>query len=83
MQLGVAAPVRARLDKPVLWVLSMLPESELMDLYARMEGMEFKEVFNWVGEYGTADHGLAIEHMKNRIVEHVDRAARALCAEDR
>lgn len=76
VQLGAAAPVRARLDNPVLWILSMLPESELMDLYARMEGIEFKQVFNWVAEYGTADHGLAIEHMKKHIAEHVDRAMR-------
>jgi hypothetical protein len=74
VQLGAAAPVRARLDKPVLWILSMLPESELMDLYARMEGLEFKEVFKWVAEYGTANRGLAIDHMKTRIAEHVDRA---------
>jgi hypothetical protein len=76
VQLGAAAPVRARLDNPVLWILSMLPESELMDLYARMEGIEFKQVFNWVAEYGTGDHGLAIEHMKKQIAEHVDRAMR-------
>jgi hypothetical protein len=76
VQLGAAAPVRARVDKPVLWILSMLPESELMDLYARMEGMHFKQVFDWVAEYGTANHGLAIEHMKIRIAEHVDRATR-------
>lgn len=76
VQLGAAAPVRARLDNPVLWILSMLPESELMDLYARMEGIEFKQVFNWVAEYGTGDHGLAIEHIKKRIAEHVDRAMR-------
>jgi len=74
VQLGAAVPVRARLDNPVLWILSMLPESELMDLYARMEGMEFKQVYDWVAEYGTADHGLAVEHMKKRIAEHVDRA---------
>lgn len=75
VQLGAAAPVRARLDKPVLWLLSMLPESELMDLYARMEGMEFKQVFDWVAGYGTADHRFAIEQIKHRIAEHLDRAA--------
>ena len=78
VQLGAAAPLRARLDNPVLWILSMLPESELMDLYARMEGLEFKQVFGWVAEYGTADRGLAIEHMKKGIAEHVDRAVRAV-----
>lgn len=81
VQLGAAAPVRARLDQPVLWILSMLPESELMDLFARMEGMEFKEAFNWVAEFGPANHGLAIEHIKKRIAEHVDRALCGLCAE--
>jgi hypothetical protein len=78
VQLGVAAPLRARLDNPVLWILSMLPESELMDLYARMEGMQFKQVFDWVAEYGTADRGLASEHMQKRIAEHVERAMRAV-----
>lgn len=78
VRLGAAAPVRARLDNPVLWILSMLPESELMDLYARMEGIEFKQAFDWVAEYGTANQGLAVEHMKKRIAEHVDRAMRAV-----
>jgi len=81
VQLGAAAPVRARLDRPVLWILSMLRESELVDLYARIEGMDFKDVFNWVAGYGTANHGLAIEHIKNRIAEQVDRAAHGLRAE--
>jgi len=81
VQLGAAAPVRARLDKPVVWILSMLPESEVMDLYARMEGLEFREVYNWVADYGTADRGLAVEHAKNCIAEHVDRVACALRAD--
>lgn len=81
VQLGAAAPVRARLDQPVLWILSMLPESELLDLFARMEGMEFKQAFNWVTEFGPANHTLAIEHIKKRIVEHVDQAAGGLCAQ--
>jgi hypothetical protein len=82
VQLGAAAPVRVRLDKPVLWILSMLPESELLDLYARMEGMEFKQAFNRVADYGTANRSLAIEQVKNRICEHVDRAHSARFAED-
>jgi hypothetical protein len=49
-----------------------------VDLYARMEGVEFKQAFDWVAEYGRADHGLAVEHMRKRIAEHVDRAMRAM-----
>jgi len=80
VQLGAAAPVRARLDRPVLWLLSMLPESELMDLYARMEGMQFREVFEGAANYGTADRRLAMEQIRNRIAEHVEQAERRLKA---
>ena len=82
VRLGAAEPVRTRLDTPVLWILSMLPESELMDLYARMEGIELKDVFNWALDFGDSDRGLATEHMKKRIAEHVDRAHAQLLAKE-
>ncbi len=82
VRLGAAEPVRTRLDKPVLWILSMLPDSELMDLYARIEGIELKDVSNWALDFGESERGLATEQMKKRIAEHVDRAHAELLAKE-
>lgn len=74
VKVGAADPVHSCLERPELWILSLISEPELIALYARLEARTVIDVSEWVDAYGPGNRSLALLHMKRRIIQLVEQA---------